>query len=175
MGKRQMAGEGRDPDSAGYAPDVRAGYRRTEVGVIPEDWESSSVGAIASSTPNAIAGGPFGSNLVSRDYVAHGVPVIRGQNMGGRWVSGDFVFVTPAKARALEANQARPGDIVFTQRGTLGQVSLVPERSFRAVEFLTWRAPAILRRTGSAVVPVQPFLPSSGLPHGFPRSVLRSE
>ena len=52
--------------------------------------------------------------------------------MGGRWVSGDFVFVSPAKAKALEANQALPGDIVFTQRGTLGQVSLVPESPFRA-------------------------------------------
>ena len=52
--------------------------------------------------------------------------------MSGRWVSGDFVFVTPAKARALEANLAHPGDIVFTQRGTLGQVSLVPEKPFRA-------------------------------------------
>ncbi len=55
------------------------GYKRTEVGVIPEDWESSSIRAIASSTRNAIVGGPFGSDLVSKDYVAHGVPVIRGQ------------------------------------------------------------------------------------------------
>ena len=52
--------------------------------------------------------------------------------MGGRWVSGDFVFVTPTKAKALEANQARPGDVVFTQRGTLGQVSLVPKTPFHA-------------------------------------------
>ena len=52
--------------------------------------------------------------------------------MGGRWVAGDFAFVSPTKARALEANQAHPGDIVFTQRGTLGQVSLVPERPFHA-------------------------------------------
>ena len=97
---------------------------------MPEDWESLSVHGIASPRPNAIVGGPFGSDLVSEDYVAHGIPVIRGQNMGGRWVSGDFVFVTPTKARALEANQAHPGDIVFTQRGTLGQVSLVPEKPF---------------------------------------------
>ena len=34
-----MAGEERHPDGAGLAPDVPAGYRRTEVGMIPEDWE----------------------------------------------------------------------------------------------------------------------------------------
>ena len=50
--------------------------------------------------------------------------------MGGRWVSGEFAFVTRAKAESLKANLARPGDIVFTQRGTLGQVSLVPEQPF---------------------------------------------
>lgn len=52
--------------------------------------------------------------------------------MGGRYVSGDFVFVTPNKAKALVANLAHPGDVVFTQRGTLGQVSLVPDKPFSA-------------------------------------------
>ena len=100
--------------------------------MIPEQWDSSNVRAIASSTRNAIVGGPFGSNLVFKDYVAHGVPVIRGQNMSGRMVSGEFVFVTPMKAKSLEANLAYPGDIIFTQRGTLGQVSLVPDQPFSA-------------------------------------------
>lgn len=94
------------------------------------EWPKARVEDIAASTRNALVGGPFGSNLVSRDYVAAGVPVIRGQNMGGRWVSGEFAFVTEDKAQSLEANLARPGDIVFTQRGTLGQVSLVPDRPF---------------------------------------------
>ncbi len=111
---------------------VPAGYKQTEVGVIPEGWKSPTVRGLASSARNSIVGGPFGSDLVSRDYVEHGVPVIRGQNMSGQWVSGNFVFVTPAKAKSLEANLARPGDIVFTQRGTLGQVSLVPEKPFES-------------------------------------------
>jgi type I restriction enzyme S subunit len=94
------------------------------------EWNDSTVGEIAACTRNALVGGPFGSNLVSRDYVDAGVPVIRGQNMGSRWVSGDFAYVTEAKAQSLEANIARPGDIVFTQRGTLGQVGLVPQAPF---------------------------------------------
>jgi len=94
------------------------------------EWREATVSDIASSARNALVGGPFGSNLVSRDYASDGVPVIRGQNMGGRWVSGDFAFVPPAKAASLEANLARPGDIVFTQRGTLGQVCVVPEQPF---------------------------------------------
>ena len=94
------------------------------------EWRKSTVGELAAPVRNALVGGPFGSNLVSCDYVDAGVPVIRGQNMGGRWVSGEFVFVTDTKASSLDANLARPGDIVFTQRGTLGQVSVVPEGQF---------------------------------------------
>jgi type I restriction enzyme S subunit len=81
---------------------------------------------LAAPIKNAIVGGPFGSNLVSNDYTPSGVPVIRGQNMGGKWVGGDFVYVSNEKAEALSSNKARPGDLVFTQRGTLGQVSIVP-------------------------------------------------
>jgi type I restriction enzyme, S subunit len=94
------------------------------------EWQHATIGDIASKARNALVGGPFGSNLVSDDYVSHGIPVIRGQNMAGRWVSGEFAYVTTAKAASLEANLACPGDIVFTQRGTLGQVSIVPEGPF---------------------------------------------
>ena len=45
----------------------------------------------------------------------------------GRWVEGEFVYVTPQKADSLASNCAKPGDLVFTQRGTLGQVALVPK------------------------------------------------
>ncbi len=88
-----------------------------------------TVGELAAQTRNALVGGPFGSDLVSKDYVRTGVPVIRGTNMGhGRWVDGEFVYVTPEKADSLSSNCAKPGDIVFTQRGTLGQVALVPKK-----------------------------------------------
>jgi restriction endonuclease S subunit len=94
-----------------------------------EAMTECTVGETAAHSRNALVGGPFGSDLVSRDYVTAGVPVIRGTNMGqGRWVSGEFAFVTPEKADSLSANCAKPGDLVFTQRGTLGQVALVPKK-----------------------------------------------
>jgi type I restriction enzyme S subunit len=86
------------------------------------------VADIAAPERNALVGGPFGSDLVSRDYVPNGVPVIRGTNMGhGRWVGGEFAHVTQSKADKLSANCAKPGDLIFTQRGTLGQVAIVPK------------------------------------------------
>lgn len=91
-----------------------------------DSWKEVPFGDLAAPIRNAIVGGPFGSNLVTNDYVESGVPVIRGQNMAGRWVGGDFVFVSEEKATSLTSNLARSGDLVFTQRGTLGQVAIVP-------------------------------------------------
>lgn len=82
-------------------------------------------------TDRGLIGGPFGSNLVSDDYTQSGVPVIRGTNMLGREIGGQFVYVSREKFNHdLSRNNAKPGDLVFTQRGTLGQVALVPEAPY---------------------------------------------
>lgn len=79
-----------------------------------------------------LIGGPFGSSLVNNDYTSSGVPVIRGMNLGfGRHLGGTYAFVSEEKvAHDLARNTAAPGDVVFTQRGTLGQVALVPDNSY---------------------------------------------
>lgn len=104
--------------------------RRSCIGSIPDDWGIVTVAELVERKPNAIVGGPFGSDLVSTDYVPSGIPVIRGANMSAASVSGDFVFIAEAKGKSLASNMAAPGDVVFTQRGTLGQVAIVPEGTF---------------------------------------------
>ena len=94
-----------------------------------------TVGDVAAPTRNALVGGPFGSDLGTADYVPTGVPVIRGQNLSnGKFVGGEFVFVSEEKADKLKSNLARPGDLVFTQRGNAvlqgGQVAIVPDKPF---------------------------------------------
>jgi type I restriction enzyme, S subunit len=91
------------------------------------DWPTGTLRDVA--MPEGLVGGPFGSLLGGKDYVTDGVPVIRGGNLGssGLFDSAEFVFVTPGKAATLARNLARPGDVVFTQRGTLGQVGVVPD------------------------------------------------
>lgn len=98
------------------------------LGRIPKGWRTEPLERLKAIAPHAINGGPFGSKLVSKDYVADGVPVIRGSNLSedGRFRGEAFVFVSSQKAQELHANLARPGDIVVTQRGTLGQVGRIP-------------------------------------------------
>ena len=93
-------------------------------------WPQAKLEALAADIPNAIVGGPFGSNLTTLDYVESGVPVIRGSNMtGGRYLDTTrFVFVSETKIRRdLSSNLARENDLIFTQRGTLGQVVMIPQ------------------------------------------------
>jgi type I restriction enzyme S subunit len=96
------------------------------VGKATSTWTVCSLADTAER--GGLVGGPFGSSLGTKDYVECGVPVIRGQNLGGpgRFDSSEFVYVTESKADELRRNLALPGDIVFTQRGTLGQVGIVP-------------------------------------------------
>jgi len=91
-------------------------------------WPVIRLQELAINKKNAIVGGPFGSNLVSADYVSEGVPVVRGVNLpkDARFSLENLAFVTESKADSLKPNLAAPGDIVFTQRGTLGQVGIIP-------------------------------------------------
>lgn len=94
-------------------------------------WPIVRLETLAAPEKGAIAGGPFGSDLVSTDYVSEGVPVIRGVNLpfNAKLSFDNLVFVSESKSDALYLNIARPGDLVFTQRGTLGQVGLIPQDS----------------------------------------------
>lgn len=97
------------------------------LGTIPEGWAVRSVVDLAGGS-SGVVGGPFGSKLGRKDYVGSGVPVVRGANLNGPlgWDSEEFVFVSDAKFEELRGNSAQPGDIIVTQRGTLGQVGLIP-------------------------------------------------
>lgn len=96
-------------------------------------WETVSIDEIKSSKKYSLVGGPFGSDLSGIHYVDFGVPVIRGTNLpfDMKFSNEDFVYVSEEKAIRLNSNTAYPGDLIFTQRGTLGQVGIVPFGEFK--------------------------------------------
>lgn len=99
---------------------------------VPKGWTLAQLDDVRAEGDYTLVGGPFGSDLTQRDYVSDGVPVIRGTNLGGtegRFVDDNFVFVSEHKAQSLRRNIALPGDVLFTQRGTLGQVAVIPKNA----------------------------------------------
>jgi type I restriction enzyme S subunit len=113
---------GIDDATAGLFP---ATFQESLVGLIPHGWSLMSVADISA----RIAIGPFGSRITRDNFVPDGVPVVRGGNLANGFVDGDFVFLTEAKANELKASVAHPLDLVFTHRGTLGQVGIIPNQS----------------------------------------------
>ncbi|MEQ9032432.1 MAG: restriction endonuclease subunit S [Aggregatilineales bacterium] len=94
-----------------------------------DGWYETTVSEIVSPEKYSCVGGPFGSNLTRKDYVVRGVPVSRGSNLdisSQRFIDDDFVYVSEKKANKLIQNTAYPGDLIFTQRGTIGQVAIIP-------------------------------------------------
>ena len=73
--------------------------------------------------------GPFGSKITKENYVPSGIPVVRGVNLArGIFVDDDFVFITQEKVDEIMSAVVEPGDLIFTHRGTIGQVSMIPRR-----------------------------------------------
>lgn len=95
------------------------------------EWRTATLVEVTAKKRWALNGGPFGSKLSRKHYSESGVPVIRGTNLpaDSKFSFENFVFVTEEKADELQANNAHPGDLVFTQRGTIGQVGLIPTGS----------------------------------------------
>jgi type I restriction enzyme S subunit len=106
-------------------------WQETDFGRIPKEWDVKKVDDIKSEDKRAIAMGPFGSNIKAENFVEHGVPVIRGTNLNyARYIGGEFVYLTEEKADDLLSSNCKAGDLVFTHRGTIGQVGLIPHGKF---------------------------------------------
>lgn len=97
----------------------------SELGEIPEGWEVQPVGNIA----ETVAMGPFGSDIKRDSFVDQGVPVINGQQLSGLFLrDGKNNYIAEGHADRLRKSNVCSGDIVITHRGTLGQVSIIPDR-----------------------------------------------
>lgn len=105
---------------------IPVGYKETEVGIIPEEWRVVSVVDVISE----ISMGPFGSDIKVSNFVKTGVPLLSGFNVSTSKLKDSFInFVTKEKARELKKAVAVRGDIIVTHRGTIGQISYIPEDS----------------------------------------------
>lgn len=99
--------------------EVRKGYKQTEIGVIPSDWEVTTFEKIADKTKKwSITGGPFGSNLKTSDYTNDGVQIIQLQNIGdGTFINESQVYTSKEKANQLLSCNIYPGEIILSKMG----------------------------------------------------------
>ena len=99
--------------------------------VFPDSWQLMKIDDLKAKSAASIAIGPFGSRMKSDNYVEHGIPVIRGNNISGsKKLSGEFVYITPEFADTLGSANVFAGDLVFPHRGAIGEVGIVTNEEF---------------------------------------------
>lgn len=71
--------------------------------------------------------GPFGSAITNKDYQETGIPLIRITNISkdGYMDYSDLVYISEELGNSLSRTQVTEGDIVISQRGSLGQCALI--------------------------------------------------
>jgi type I restriction enzyme, S subunit len=102
------------------------GFKQTEVGVIPEDWDVKRLGKVAT-----FKTGPFGSALHRSDYFDDGIPVVNPmQILDGKIVPTRSMAITEEAARKLSDFRLQAGTIVIGRRGEMGRCAFVqPEQN----------------------------------------------
>lgn len=102
---------------------VKPGYKQTEVGVIPEDWEIKAAHEFAS-----IKTGPFGTLLKADEYSeGEGVPLISVGEIrkGFLRITDHTPRVSEVVTRRLPQYVLKKGDIVFGRKGGVERSVLI--------------------------------------------------
>jgi type I restriction enzyme, S subunit len=100
---------------------VPEGYKSTDIGVIPEDWEVDRLSSVSN-----VKTGPFGSALHEKDYVEDGTPIITVEHLGEpRVLHGNFPMVSDLDKQRLKAYELKIDDIVFSRVGSVDRNSLI--------------------------------------------------
>lgn len=96
---------------------VREGYKMTELGEIPEEWEVKSLEDIRDNNDRySFAGGPFGSDLKSEHYTEEGVRVIQLQNIGNGYFNNNYkIYTYVDKADELLKCNIYPNDLIIAK------------------------------------------------------------
>lgn len=101
--------------------------KKTSVGEIPVEWEVHQLQNIT--WPDS----PIVYGIVQAGpNIPHGVPYIKSTDVGGRIDASSLARTTEEIAKKYKRAEVRPGDIVFSLRGNIGETSLVPISLSRA-------------------------------------------
>lgn len=105
---------------------MRKGFKQTEVGVIPEDWEIKPIKNLNFD----ISDGNYSSRYPkASDFRAFGVPFIRANNIKGlKVVDDDLRYISEEQHAELLSGHLKKNDILITTRGDIGQIAFVPDR-----------------------------------------------
>ena len=103
---------------------IPTGYKQTEVGVIPEDWEVKELGKISAIT--RLAGYEY-STLWKEDENGE-IIALRGFNIGrNKIIERDFVRINNKLSIILKRSRLYKGNVIYPCVGTIGNAVVIEE------------------------------------------------
>lgn len=98
----------------------KTGYKQTSLGWIPEEWEMKELKNITCK--------PIVYGIVQGGaHVPDGVPYIKSSDVGGDINIDNLSRASLTIENKYKRSRVEPGDIVFSLRGNIGELSVVPE------------------------------------------------
>ncbi|MFZ4703109.1 MAG: restriction endonuclease subunit S [Candidatus Methylumidiphilus sp.] len=114
------------------SPSIPPGYKQTEVGVIPEDWEIKPLHARADKIMVGIA------SAATHAYRDRGIPMFRNQNIKpNRLDDTDILYIAEDYEVAFKNKRLKSGDLLTARTGYPGTTSIVPIQYEGAQSFTT--------------------------------------
>lgn len=103
---------------------IPKGYKKTEIGMIPEDWVIFSTLDLI--TPNGIKIGPFGSQLKKDLLTEYGYKVYGQENVYSKDMSLGDRYISKGHFEKLRSCELKGGDFIISMMGTIGKCMIVP-------------------------------------------------
>lgn len=103
-------------------------FKQSLIGEIPVGWEAKILLEAVGGNNDQIVAGPFGSNLMVKDYKDEGIPIIRLQNIEfGKFINKDIKYISLEKAEKLNYHSFQKGDVVLAKLGDpIGKTCIIP-------------------------------------------------
>jgi type I restriction enzyme S subunit len=113
--------------------EVKPGYKQTEVGIIPEEWQLFTLKEVCERISVGLA------TSVTQHYRDSGIPIIRNLNIKDGFFDGrDMLFITEVFAKANSSKAARAFDVLTVHTGAnLGDTCVLPAEFDNCQTFTT--------------------------------------
>ena len=108
--------------------ELKPGYKQTEVGVIPEDWECIKVSQLIDDNiiEKPIDGNHGNIHPKSGDFVDFGIPFVMANNVkNGKVDIFNCTYIRQCQADNLQKGFSFPGDVLLTHKATIGNTAIV--------------------------------------------------